>query len=67
MNVTNKLKHQRRLSSRLYTVMSRGTPCTFKDKTGQKNAICIEVTILSNVLEKIKKITICHCFPFAFP
>ena len=27
LNVTNKFKHQRRLSSRLAIVMFRGTPC----------------------------------------
>jgi len=28
LNVTNKFKYQRRLSSRLVIVMFRGTPCT---------------------------------------
>ena len=30
MNVTNKLKVLRQLSSRLATIMFRGTPCTYK-------------------------------------
>ena len=29
LNVANKFKYQRRLSSRLATVMFRGTPCTY--------------------------------------
>ena len=29
LNVTNKFKYQRRLSSRLAIVMFRGTPCTY--------------------------------------
>ena len=31
LNVTNKFKYQRRLSSRLAIVMFRGTPCTIKN------------------------------------
>ena len=30
LNVTNKFKYQRRLSSRLAIVMFRGTPCMYK-------------------------------------
>ena len=33
LNVTNKFKYQRRLSSRLAIVMFRGTPCMFRKQT----------------------------------
>ena len=42
LNVTNKLKYQRRLSSRLAIVMFRGTPCIYIVSTA--------VVILSSTL-----------------
>ena len=49
LNVTNKFKYQRRLSSRLPIVMFRGTPCIFcKYKYIESRSLLIVINIMIN-------------------
>ena len=40
LNVTNKFKYQRRLSSRLAIVMFRGTPCSLNENSSNELKNC---------------------------
>jgi len=49
LNVTNKFKYQRRLSSRLPIVMFRGTPCMSVYRHMRKNNNCFGPYVLYSI------------------
>jgi len=58
LNVTNKFKYQRRLSSRLAIVMFRGTPCSLNENSSNELKNCsneqyiysVELLFISTIL-----------------
>ena len=55
LNVTNKFKYQRRLSSRLPIVMFRGTPCTcFKKPSTADNRLFQKFSTIGFIWSKAR-------------